>query len=187
MSIDSQKLVFKTGVPAHKREAARNVYFGFTDLSCGQAGLAWSNESGLLWLGFSDQLGRDAVISRIEKYLPAANLIHDGNGASGFTAQIERNWRAGTCDMTATLYGTSFQIDVWRALLGIDRGQTVSYSSIANNVNRPKAVRAVGSAVGANPVSLLVPCHRVLHAGGGISHYGWGINVKESLLNLEAM
>ena len=83
------------------------------------------------------------------------------------------------------LRGTSFQVAVWNALQDIPRGETRTYAEIAGAVGNPAAVRAVGSAIGRNPVSLLVPCHRVVRTGGGLGGYGGGLWRKEYLLDLE--
>ncbi len=83
------------------------------------------------------------------------------------------------------LRGTSFQVAVWKALLEIPGGETRTYAEIAGAVGKPAAVRAVGSAIGRNPVSLLVPCHRVVRTGGGLGGYGGGLWRKEYLLDLE--
>ena len=83
------------------------------------------------------------------------------------------------------LRGTSFQVAVWKALLDIPRGETRTYAEIAGAVGKPAAVRAVGSAIGRNPVSVLVPCHRVVRTGGGLGGYGGGLWRKEYLLDLE--
>ncbi len=81
--------------------------------------------------------------------------------------------------------GTVFQRRVWRALKRIPRGQTRSYRQIARAIGAPRAVRAVGSACGANPVALAVPCHRVLRSDGGLGGYAWGLSVKKLLLEAE--
>ena len=81
--------------------------------------------------------------------------------------------------------GTDFQKTVWRALLDVPSGKTVSYGTIAKRIGRPKAFRAVGSAVGANPISLLIPCHRVVPATGGTGNYRWGSDRKQAILETE--
>jgi methylated-DNA-[protein]-cysteine S-methyltransferase len=82
--------------------------------------------------------------------------------------------------------GTSFQQAVWHALLEIPRGQTISYATLSATINRPKASRAVGAAVGRNPVSLIVPCHRVIGSQGALTGYAGGLERKLALLKLEA-
>lgn len=83
------------------------------------------------------------------------------------------------------LHGTEFQRAVWQALLKIDAGQTSSYGAIARSVGSPQAVRAVGAAIGKNPVSVIVPCHRVIGSSGALTGYAGGLDRKRALLNLE--
>lgn len=83
------------------------------------------------------------------------------------------------------LQGTDFQKEVWRALRLVPFGQTVSYQGLAERVGHPTAVRAVASAVAANPIALLVPCHRVIHADGRMGQYHWGADIKQQLLRWE--
>jgi methylated-DNA-[protein]-cysteine S-methyltransferase len=83
------------------------------------------------------------------------------------------------------LAGTAFQQDVWSALLAIPRGGTTSYAELARRVGRPAAARAVGAAVGRNPLSVIVPCHRVLGTGGSLTGYAGGLERKTALLRLE--
>jgi len=82
--------------------------------------------------------------------------------------------------------GTSFQLEVWRALLTIPFGERVSYAQLAARVGRPETVRAVGTAVGRNPVAFLIPCHRVVQSGGGLGGYMWGVGRKRVMLGWEA-
>jgi methylated-DNA-[protein]-cysteine S-methyltransferase len=89
-------------------------------------------------------------------------------------------------DLTLDLQGTEFQKRVWRELLNIPYGETRSYSFVANTIGSPKAVRAVGAANGQNPIPIVVPCHRVIGAGGSLVGYGGGLPLKRFLLDLEA-
>lgn len=84
------------------------------------------------------------------------------------------------------LCGTNFQLRVWAALLGIAAGETVTYGELASRIDMPRAARAVGSAVGSNPLAFFVPCHRVLPAAGGVGNYRWGSVLKRRLLAQEA-
>lgn len=84
------------------------------------------------------------------------------------------------------LRGSEFQTAVWRAVQQIPFGQTASYQDIADRVGNPKAVRAVASAIAANPIAMLVPCHRVVHSDGTIGEYHWGKELKQQLLKWEA-
>jgi len=89
-------------------------------------------------------------------------------------------------DLPLDMQGTEFQLRVWRELLSIPYGETRSYSFIANTIGAPKAVRAVGAANGRNPIPIVVPCHRVIGAGGSLVGYGGGLPLKRFLLDLEA-
>ena len=83
--------------------------------------------------------------------------------------------------------GTEFQQQVWDELLRIPSGKTTTYADLAHSIGRPKAVRAVGTAVGRNPISLLIPCHRVIGTNGALTGYAGGLQRKEALLNLEGV
>lgn len=89
--------------------------------------------------------------------------------------------------LQCVLAGTPFQHQVWSALLKIPRGIVVSYQDLAHTLQRPKAVRAVGSAVGANPISPLIPCHRVVGSNGSLGGYYWGLDAKRKLLQEEGV
>jgi len=89
-------------------------------------------------------------------------------------------------DMPLDMQGTAFQKRVWDALLKIPYGETRSYGHVANTIGAPKAVRAVGAANGRNPVPIIVPCHRVIGAGGSLTGYGGGLPLKRFLLDLES-
>lgn len=91
-----------------------------------------------------------------------------------------------TFDVRIELHGSPFQRQVWEALLEVPYGGTASYGDIARRVGRPTAARAVGAANGRNPVSIIVPCHRVVGAGGALTGYGWGTERKAWLLDHEA-
>jgi methylated-DNA-[protein]-cysteine S-methyltransferase len=88
-------------------------------------------------------------------------------------------------DIPLHLQGTPFQMKVWNTLLEISHGSTVSYGELAELIKRKDAVRAVGAAVGRNPISVIVPCHRVIGSGGSLTGYAGGLDRKRALLNLE--
>jgi methylated-DNA-[protein]-cysteine S-methyltransferase len=88
-------------------------------------------------------------------------------------------------DISIRLEGTPFQIAVWAALLQIPFGATETYAQLAARIGRPRAPRAVGAANGQNPISIVVPCHRLIGTSGGLTGYGWGLDRKRSLLELE--
>ncbi|MDR5709770.1 MAG: methylated-DNA--[protein]-cysteine S-methyltransferase [Armatimonadota bacterium] len=99
-----------------------------------------------------------------------------------------QDYLAGTStalDLPVDVHGTPFQRTVWRALQAIPRGEVRSYAEVARAIGRPGAIRAVGRACAANPVAVLVPCHRVVRSDGGLGGYGWGVHRKRVLLELE--
>jgi methylated-DNA-[protein]-cysteine S-methyltransferase len=106
-------------------------------------------------------------------------------------AARRRSWpttspgRSTRFDLPLDLHGTPFQRGVWQALLGIDAGRTRSYGQVAQQLGAPTASRAVGAAVGKNPVSVIVPCHRVIGHGGALTGYAGGVERKRALLALE--
>ena len=113
--------------------------------------------------------------------------MEDVTGTADTAQKIIGMWRGEKQPkMNVHLYGTNFQIQVWQALLKIPCGGAVSYLDVANYLGKPTASRAVGGAVGSNPISLLIPCHRVIQASGIIDNYGWGTPRKRLILAMEA-
>jgi O-6-methylguanine DNA methyltransferase len=149
--------------------------------TAGHALLAVRNGA-LCWLGLTDD------IKHLHRKFPDAELYPDDSLLPLF-AEIETilSGRQKTLSLPLQLDGTEFQKAVWRELLKIKRGKTSTYGDIAAMIGKPKAVRAVGSAVGANPVSLLVPCHRVVNKSGNKVSYFWGREIKEKLLAAEKL
>jgi methylated-DNA-[protein]-cysteine S-methyltransferase len=88
-------------------------------------------------------------------------------------------------ELPVRLLGTPFQVEVWSALLDVPYGRTSTYRQVAERIGRPRAARAVGAANGQNPISIIVPCHRLISAEGALTGYGWGLDRKRSLLELE--
>lgn len=143
---------------------------------------------GVCWLGFVVDGARTMAFDRMRAYWPAAAFVEDRVATAAAAAEIMKIWRGHGVPgqkLKLDLYGTNFQLQVWRALLKIPTGATVSYRQIATHIGKPAACRAVGSAVGANPVSLLIPCHRVIQSTGIVENYGWGSPRKKLLLGLE--
>ena len=103
-----------------------------------------------------------------------------------FLSVLNEDFPASGLHIPVHLRGTSFQLSVWRALTDIPFGQRMTYAELAQSMGRPDAVRAVGTAIGRNPVAWLIPCHRVVHTGGRIGHYMWGPERKREMLEWEA-
>lgn len=119
---------------------------------------------------------------------PKPDWIRDDDAFAEATAQL-RAYFAGDLKafhLPLAPRGTEFQQSVWSALLEIPYGQTTTYSTIAEKIRRPAAVRAVGAANGANPIPIIIPCHRVIGTNGSLTGFGGGLDVKRQLLALEA-
>lgn len=141
------------------------------------------NDKGLVWLGLTDKT------DKLQRFFPHAVLMHDKSLAP-IAREIASVWEGKSKDLSVPLVltGTEFQVAVWKALLKIKSGTTLTYGDIARQIGYPDAIRAVGTAVGKNPLTLLVPCHRVLaKAKGAQLKYGWGPAAKEKLLRAEGV
>jgi methylated-DNA-[protein]-cysteine S-methyltransferase len=143
-----------------------------------------SRDGKVVALGYRD--GWENLAAR----MPGASGVAITKGGSSPAAKALEAYLAGDLDALDTvevdLAGTPFQRSVWKALRRIPAGTTLTYAELARKVGRPKAVRAVGNANGANPVSIIVPCHRVVATGGGLGGYAYGLDRKRWLLTHEA-
>lgn len=157
------------------------IAFGWFDTPFGPA-LAMGTERGLCGLAFAAEMGPEAAMADLRDRWPRAR----------FTDAPERlaPWLAaafgGAGETRLHILGAPFQIKVWEALMAIPSGHVTTYSDIAAAIGHPKASRAVGTAVGRNPVSWLIPCHRALRKAGGLGGYHWGLGVKRAMLAWEA-
>lgn len=154
--------------------------------------------AGALWSVIDSPVGplfaavRDGAVIELsflgdDEPVPAENWVRDDAACDELRCQLEEYF-AGTrteFDLELDPRGTDFQMEVWAALRDISYGTTATYGDIAAAVGRPKAVRAVGGANNANPISIIVPCHRVIGADGSLTGYGGGLGTKETLLVLE--
>lgn len=162
------------------------IIYGFYQSPLGEMVLA-KTEKGLCWLGFMVKGYKGDGLERMFQHFQGAEIAQDDEQVQGLGDIIVDAWRNGKeSTVSLDLYGTEFQKSVWVSLLKIERGKVCSYADVANDIGNPKAVRAVGSAVGENPVSLIVPCHRVLQKSGAVGNYGWGVELKKKILALES-
>ena len=132
--------------------------------------------------------GSDAQLEReLEAEYPAATLVSGHSGLKKWAADIVRHLegRRPRLDLPLDVQATAFQWQVWNALSKIPYGETRTYKEVAASIGRPSAVRAVAHACASNPVSLVIPCHRVVRSGGGLAGYRWGIERKKALLAAE--
>ena len=125
--------------------------------------------------------GDGAELDRLAEVWPLAALERDAGATADIAALVSGPVRDQQRPLSLHVAGTNFQVAVWRALLRIPLARAVTYSQIAEAVGSPRAVRAAGSAIGANPVALLIPCHRVIQRSGGLGGYRWGPARKQAI------
>lgn len=141
-----------------------------------------SSARGILFIGFGEE---NHLLLELRDRYPAA-VITSGEDPLHRRALALIEEPAGEDVLLLHLKGTTFQLKVWEELLQIPCGKTTSYANLANRIGRPAASRAVGSAVGKNPVACLIPCHRVLRSDNQMGGYHWGTHIKEQLLKKES-
>lgn len=144
--------------------------------------LVMGTDRGLCGIGFVEEMGRGPVWDDLTGRWPEATLVEDAGGLRPW-AEAAFGQRG---ESRLHILGAPFQIKVWEALLRIPSGHVTTYGEIAKSIGAPKAVRAVGTAVGRNPVGWLIPCHRAIRATGGLGGYHWGLPVKRAMLAWEA-
>ncbi|HEY0734831.1 MAG TPA: methylated-DNA--[protein]-cysteine S-methyltransferase [Herpetosiphonaceae bacterium] len=143
---------------------------------------------GLAELVFSTD-ERDKRTGWVERWEPHARIVYDVRPFQTLIAQLDAYFAGArpTFSIPLDLRGTAFQVQVWHALLAIPYGQVQTYGQLARTIGRPLAPRAVGAANGANPISILVPCHRLISSQGTLIKYGGGLAMKQRLLSLEGV
>jgi AraC family transcriptional regulator of adaptative response/methylated-DNA-[protein]-cysteine methyltransferase len=158
---------------------------GFAETPFGKCLIAESPR-GICHLAFVEPEEKDAAWNELQANWPNARLRRNDSAAAKIAAQIfTRTPRRSRAALRALVQGTPFQVRVWRALVEIPSGQLTSYGRLAASLGIPSAARAVGSAVGANSISYLIPCHRVIRETGVIGEYRWGKFRKRALLAWE--
>ena len=159
------------------------IFWGWFESPFGAA-LAMGTEKGICGIGLASDIGAEATMEDLVSRWPNADFVED--------PMKLRPWVLNAFGVENTLtptplflIGAPFQIKVWEALLRVPSGQVTTYSEIASSVGNPRAVRAVGTAVGRNPISWLIPCHRALRKSGELGGYHWGLPVKRAILAWE--
>ena len=166
--------------------AGLEISYGFHPSPFGECLLAVA-ERGICGLGFVGEGGRKQTLEDFKRRWPAAQFQENpektGSYIRGIFIAKKRN---GSHPLKLLLMGTNFQIKVWEALLRIPPGSVACYEDLARQVGKPSAARAVGSAVGRNPISFLIPCHRAIRKMGITGDYHWGAARKKAILAWEA-
>lgn len=178
--------VFKEYVgvtPKEYREKGKNVRitYGYGETPFGEALIGFT-EKGICYLGFLDD-NKEKVFGIFQEHWENAELLHDDEKAKEYLENIFIKNKK----YNLLVKGTNFQINVWKALLNLPNGIVSTYQDIANYLDKPKAVRAVASAIGKNHIGYLIPCHRVISKSGAMSGYRWGIERKKILIAYESI
>jgi AraC family transcriptional regulator of adaptative response/methylated-DNA-[protein]-cysteine methyltransferase len=162
------------------------ISYGFHACPFGIA-LIMTTDRGLAGMAFCDPGGETAALEDMCSRWPRADYVEDAVMTAPYAARTfdPENWNASE-PLRVVLIGTDFQIRVWEALLDIPLGAAMTYGSIARKIGKPSAPRAVGAAVGRNPISFVVPCHRALGSSGALTGYHWGVTRKRAMLGWEA-
>jgi len=167
------------------RGAGLTIRYGYHISPFGVA-LIMVTDRGLAGLAFNDAGNERAAFADMSSRWPNATYIEDMSATAPYAARVfdPAQWRADN-PLRVVMIGTDFQLRVWDALLKIPMGKACSYSDIASDIGTPAASRAVGAAVGANPLSFVVPCHRVVGKSGALTGYHWGLTRKRAILGWE--
>ncbi|MBT3141107.1 methylated-DNA--[protein]-cysteine S-methyltransferase [Ruegeria litorea] len=161
------------------------IYWGWFESPFGPA-LVMGTDKGICGMGFAAETGEEAAMEDLVARWPKADFVEDPMRLRPWVLSA---FGAASDKLEPTplfLIGAPMQIKVWEALLRIPDGQVTTYSEIADAIGSPRAVRAVGTAVGRNPISWMIPCHRALRKSGGLGGYHWGLPVKRAMLAFEA-
>jgi AraC family transcriptional regulator of adaptative response/methylated-DNA-[protein]-cysteine methyltransferase len=166
--------------------AGMTMRYGFHACPFGTA-LVIATNRGLAGLAFADPGDEAAALADMRSRWPNAVYVEDVHGTAALAQRIfdTKLWRPEQ-PLRVVLIGTDFEVRVWETLLKIPMGRAVCYSDIAQKIQSPKASRAVGAAVGKNPISFVVPCHRALGKNGTLTGYHWGITRKQAMIGWEA-
>lgn len=170
-----------------RRGAGLVITYGFHDSPFGRA-LVMTTPRGVAGIAFADAEDQEPqVLADMSRRWPEADFTPAPDVTAGAARRIfePARWRAED-PLKLVLIGTDFEVRVWQALLRLPLGRATTYSQIAGEVCTPRAARAVGSAVGRNPLAFVVPCHRVLRKDGGLGGYHWGVTRKQAIIGWEA-
>jgi AraC family transcriptional regulator, regulatory protein of adaptative response / methylated-DNA-[protein]-cysteine methyltransferase len=162
------------------------IHYGFHPSPFGLA-LVMVTHYGMCGMAFSDVGQEKQALADMTRRWPNALYTEDSARTAPYAARIfaSDKWQANE-PLRITMIGTDFEIRVWETLLKIPMGKAVTYGGLAGAIGKPKAARAVGAAVGRNPLSFVVPCHRVIGKSGELTGYHWGLTRKKAILGWEA-
>ena len=170
--------------PAEYRNMGKGliIYYGIHPTPFGECLIA-KTDRGVCALAFLSPETKEQELELFKKKWALATLVESLEETQSIVRQIFHQNKKG--ELSLLLQGTNFQLKVWEALLNVPRGQLTTYGDIAERIDKPKAVRAVGTAVGRNPIAYLIPCHRVIRKEGKLGEYRWGSGRKKAIIGWE--
>ena len=145
--------------------------------------LIGSTDIGICHMAFERE--KEAGIKTLKKKFPSARFLEKADDFQSKALSVLRSDWKGLDEIKLHLFGTPFQLKVWEALLKIPSSSLSTYGTIAKQIGKPKSYRAVGAAIGSNPVAFLIPCHRVIRSNGHLGGYMWGLNRKQAIIAWE--
>ena len=162
------------------------IRYGFHPSPFGAA-LVMVTDRGLAGLAFADPGEEKPALADMQQRWPRATYVEDSAATHGYAQRVfdRRTWHPDR-PLRVVMIGSDFELSVWETLLKVPFGKATTYSDVAASLGRPSAARAVGTAVGKNPISFVIPCHRVLGKDGGLHGYHWGLTRKRAILGWEA-
>lgn len=172
--------------PGEFKSRGEGLYFqyGVAESPFGLCALIW-NDRGVMQLDFVDCTPVERRLQHLKAQWPSATWQRDDEGAMKYMHDLWRWHQQRVHSLRVQVRGTNFQLQVWRALLKLGQNGFTHYGELASQLHLPNAARAIGNAVGANPVPWLIPCHRVLRANGGLGGYSGGLERKKVILSWE--
>lgn len=157
-----------------------NIFYGLHESPFGSTFIATTSR-GICKLSFIQKEQLESEIQALKKTWPKANISLNTKETQQVLEQVFSRRKNKNKPLSLLVSGTNFQVNVWKALLKIDEAKLCTYQDIAKSISKPKAYRAVGTAIGRNPIAFLIPCHRVIQASGKIGGYHWGENIKHAI------
>jgi AraC family transcriptional regulator, regulatory protein of adaptative response / methylated-DNA-[protein]-cysteine methyltransferase len=172
--------------PGDYRRDDLTLAYGFHPSPFGES-IIIASPRGMAGLGFVDDGAREAALADMARRWPRARLVRDDGMTATYAERVfdPAFWRP-DAPLRVVMIGSDFEVRVWETLLSVPMGRATTYSDIARKIGKPKAARAVGAAIGRNPISFVVPCHRVLGRSGALTGYHWGLARKQAIIGWEA-
>lgn len=162
------------------KNTALSIRYGLEDTLFGPLFVA-QTPRGICRAAFIDDANPSAEIAALNQQWPCGQFIHAPEVAQEFAQRMFEIKNPNCANIALHVQGTNFQLAVWRALLRIPLGTAISYGDLALQLGKPSAARAVGTAVGANPIAVIIPCHRVIQQSGALGGYRWGLARKQAI------